>query len=150
MKLNTVKLQRSSTDLTTTELGNGLEFTLCQRPFTDVVVDQEGAAELIGTLWQHLADRLGGEAVRGLVDVGFPVVDGTCAARHAGDPPYAAESRFPANRPWETVDQSGEPDEVTLRLRVPGGWLYRVDVAGFSSLVFVPAEEPGDREVTGH
>lgn len=54
MKTNTVKLQRSSTELTMTDLDNGLEFTLCQRPFTDVVIDQVGAAELIGMLWQKL------------------------------------------------------------------------------------------------
>jgi hypothetical protein len=40
-------------------------------------------------------------------------------------------------RDWETLQK--DPDSITQRLRIQGGWLYRTVMStGSSSLVFVP------------
>lgn len=45
---------------------------------------------------------------------------------------------------WELFQAS--PDARTLRLRIVGGWLYRVDLfAGASALTFVPVADDANR-----
>jgi hypothetical protein len=53
----------------------------------------------------------------------------------------ADESKTETRRDWDVVQENAA--DVTERLRVPGGWLYRtVTKSGAAALCFVPGAGP--------
>ena len=52
-----------------------------------------------------------------------------------------------ARAKWEVVVPEGTP---TYRLKVPGGWLYRVVEPNGTSMAFAPEPSQGMRHATAH
>lgn len=53
--------------------------------------------------------------------------------------PARKERNPEERRDWETLQDNGQGD-VTQRLRIDGGWLYRTVTSGNPGLVFVSAK----------
>jgi hypothetical protein len=58
--------------------------------------------------------------------------------RPENDLPRPERAKVEELRDWETLQQN--ENDLTQRLKIVGGWLYRTVVGGAVALVFVPGE----------